>query len=411
MSYLFNNEVGFVANAVDAFNRLKTSTPFTLFDSQHRYQDNGKWDTSTSGSGSVLHKPDESVVNLSVTTAIGSVIRETKRVFAYQPGKSLLILTTFAFAAKQTNLQQRVGYFGKNNGVYLEQSDNTVSLVLRNSVQNGTADDTTYKVSQASWNGDKFDGTGPSGRTIDLTKANIMWIDVEWLGVGDVRVGFIVDGRPILAHTFHNDNLRSTTYMTTACLPLRMEIAATGTLSTAATAKQICSTVISEGGYQGFAKKFHISTGSTAQTLTTQGTTYPILAIKLNSSRLDSIVLPANVSVGLDDTGNNKKDMVLYSLILNPTLGGTWTWTSHSNGNVDYIFPTIGGSQTISGGTVISSGQISSAGTLNISSIADFNFQLGRTLGNVSDVLVLTLTPVLISGSKTFTDFSWYEVI
>lgn len=40
MSYLFNNEIQFRANTVDAFNRLRISNPLTVFDSLHRYQEN-----------------------------------------------------------------------------------------------------------------------------------------------------------------------------------------------------------------------------------------------------------------------------------------------------------------------------------------------------------------------------------
>jgi hypothetical protein len=85
-------------------------------------------------------------------------------VFPYQPGKSLLALMTFVMAPTQTNLRQRVGYFGANDGLYLEQNDTDVRFVLRKSTS-GSVDDTEY-VTQANWNVDKFDGTGPSGITI-----------------------------------------------------------------------------------------------------------------------------------------------------------------------------------------------------------------------------------------------------
>jgi hypothetical protein len=405
MSYLFNNEVQFKANAVDAFNRLKTSQPFTLFDSQHRYQENDKWDTETAVSGTTTFMPNESVVNMNVTAASGSkVTRETKRTFPYQPGKSLLIFSTFVFASKKTNLRQRVGYFGAKNGIYLEQVDNTVYLVLRTYV-GGSVDDTTYKVQQSSWNGDRFDGTGESGRTADFAKANIMWIDIEWLGVGDVRVGFVVDGRPIVAHTFHNDNLRTTTYMTTAILPIRMEIENIDTTSSSSTAKHICNTVMSEAGYEGFSKRFNVTrNGSTVTTLTTAGTQYPMIALRLNSSRLDSVVIPSNLSVVLEETASNKPDTVMYRVLLNPTLT-SGTWVTHYNGNVDYNITAT----AVSGGTDIIGGYISSSSSLSISNINDFNFQIGRTQYGVSDVFALTFTPIN-AGAKAYCDMSWFEL-
>ena len=117
MSYLFNNQVGFVPNAVDGFNRLKISQPFTLFDSQHRYQENDKWDTFGVTGGTANFSLNESAILMSVGITSGSkVTRESKRVFAYQPGKSLLIINTFAMNQPKDGLLQRVGYFGISGG-------------------------------------------------------------------------------------------------------------------------------------------------------------------------------------------------------------------------------------------------------------------------------------------------------
>jgi hypothetical protein len=264
MSYLFNNEVGFVGNAVDAFNRLRVSQPFTLFDSQHRYQLSDKWDTFSATGGYVDYLLNESVKVLGVTLTVGSkTTSETKRVFAYQPGKSLLIINTFVWPTKIHGLRRRVGYFGITggatagipyNGVYLEQNGLTLSINLASGSLN-----TTLSANQSDWNGDKFDGTGASGRTLDTSKGNIFWTDIEWLGVGDVRTGFFVDGRPVIAHTFHNDNTHPTAYMTTACLPLRHEIENLTGLTGSQVSKQICSTVISEGGYEGFSRRFNVT--------------------------------------------------------------------------------------------------------------------------------------------------------
>jgi hypothetical protein len=404
MSYLFNDQIRFKGEAIDAFARLKVSTPFTLFDSQHRYQENDKWDTLTASGGTTQFKTNESTLDLKVTTASGSkVYRETKRVFPYQPGKSLLVLSTFVFAPKQTNLRQRIGFFGMQNGIYLEQTNNTVYLVLRTYVS-GSVDDTTYKVAQSDWNGDKFNGSGPSGRTLDLTKANILLMDIEWLGVGDVRVGFIVDGRPVIAHTFHNDNLRSTVYMTTASLPLRMEIENVAATASASTAKQICNSVMSEAGFEGFSRRFNISSGTTPFNLTNADTYYPIASIRLNSNRLDSVIVPSNASLIV--TSNT---WAQYRIVLNGTFGGTSpTWTTHYNGNVDYVLHT--NTTTLSSATDVIGGYINNGGTLVVNEANDFNFQLGRTQAGVSDVLTI-MVAASTANTKIVTDLSWFEII
>lgn len=405
MSHLFNDLVGFKGDAVDAFNRLKTSTPFTLFDSQHRYKENPYWDTLTVTGGSKSHSENESVINMTVDTQAGAkVIRETRRVFPYQPGKSLLVLNTFALAPRKDNLRQRVGYFGERNGIYLEQDGSNTYLVLRSYV-NGTVDDTTRRIAQADWNRDDFLGNGRSGVTLDLTKANIMWMDIEWLGVGDVRVGFFVEGRPVVAHVFRNENMNPTTYMTTAILPLRFEIENLGTTNSSSTLKQICSSVISEGGYEGFIRKYNITnSGASGFTLTTAGTNYPMVALRLNSSKLDSVVIPNSLTVALDELANNKPAIIQYKFLLNPSLSGG-SWTTHSNGIVDYNITAT----SISGGTDLLGGYVSSNASLNVSGINDFNFQLGRTLGGTSDVFVLAFVPT-VSGTKAYADLSWYEL-
>jgi hypothetical protein len=155
-------------------------------------------------------------MDLAVTTTSGSkVYRETLRVFPYQPGKSLLILSTFVFNEAKTNLRQRAGYFDNNNGFFLELSGTTLSFVRRSYVS-GTLVET--KIPQSDWNTDKLDGTGLSGITLDMTKAQILWSDMEWLGVGSVRMGFVIDGVLITCHTFNHANIISSTYITTATL-------------------------------------------------------------------------------------------------------------------------------------------------------------------------------------------------
>jgi len=411
MSYLFNDLVGFKGNVVDAFNRLKVSNPFTLFDSQQRYTLSDKWNYVGVSGGTYSFNPVESTVSLTSGTTSGSKMYvETKRVFPYQPGKSLTIVDSFAMAQPKSGLRQRVGYFGITggvtagtpyNGVYLQQDGLTLSVCLT-SASLGT----TQTVTQSNWNGDKFNGTGDSGVTIDVTKGNIFWLDVEWLGVGDVRTGFFIDGKPVVAHTFYNTNKNSTTYMTTACLPLRYEIENTAGQTGSSTMRQICSTILSEGGYEGFSRRYNIThSGTTPYTLTTAGTQYPLIALRMAPDRLDSIIVPSNISVAIEPSGSNKPLVVQYRILLNPTLTGN-TWTTHYNGNVQYNITATG----VTGGTDIIGGYISSSGTLDVSSINDFNFQIGRTQLGVSDTFVLVLVPTT-NNTEGYTDLSWFEII
>jgi hypothetical protein len=357
----------------DAFGRMRTSSPLTLFDSSHRYADNGLWSTASGVSGSGSFNQNEGLMELNVTNSSGSfVTRETSKVFAYQPGKSLLNLNTFVMSPAKTGLRQRVGYFGADNGMYLELVDSTLNFVERSLVDGTPVTET--RVPQSAWNADKLDGTGASGFTLDITKAQILWMDFEWLGVGSVRTGFVINGKFILCHTFHHANLIDSTYITTASLPLRYEIANTAATSGASKLKQICSTVISEGGYELRGLQQAVGTTITApKALATAGTFYPVVSIKLKSTRLDAIVILTALSLMGVATGIYNWKIIASGT----TSGGTWT-DAGANSSIEYKLNGTG----VSGGRVLASGYFTSnaqgATSIDILKEALFKFQLER---------------------------------
>lgn len=378
--------VNLYGTALDAFGRIRVSQPFTLFDSSHHYADNGLFDTATTGTASTSHNANTSTVSLTVGTASGDqVIRETKRVFVYQPGKSLLILNTFVMNAAKTGLRQRVGFFGANNGIFIELDGTTVNLVERSYVTGSIVE---TKVAQSSWNGDKLDGTGESGLTLDLTKAQIFWIDIEWLGAGSSRCGFIINGKYYLAHTFHHANIISSVYLSTATLPVRYEITNTATTASSSTLNQICTTVLSEGGFERkVAPQVIRMTG-----VTSVGTSFePLITMRLASDRLDAAVLLNKYSA---TTINN----ALYeiALIKNATLTGA-SYNTSDFSNIDYDITAT----ALSGGTIMRSEYVNNtnqaSSQLDVNGSYNFGLQLGRTIAGVSDTF--TLAARVTSGS------------
>lgn len=391
--------------STDAFGRLRVSQPFTLFDSSHRYKDNNLWATSNTSNTTIVFSENEGLINLNVdTTANSEIIRETTKVFSYQPGKSLLIFTTFAFAPAKTNLSQRVGYYGANNGMYLEQTNSTINFVER-SLVTGTMSE--VRVAQADWNIDKMDGTGPSGKTLDLSKAQILWMDVEWLGLGSVRMGFVIDGEFVLCHTFHHANRVTTTYITTASLPLRYEIKNTGVTASSSTLKQVCSSVISEGGYElnGLQQAVGNVVG-TPTDLTNAGTLYNLVSLRLKSTRLDAIVIMSALSL-LPHTNNAVYNWQIRASAT--TTGGTWV-SAGVDSAVEYKL----GGATVTGGRILASGFTTSttqgAATLNILKEALFKFQLER---NSLDSTAYELTLCCVSdtaGADVYASMDWEEI-
>jgi hypothetical protein len=390
---------------LDAFGRLRMSTPMTLFDSSHRYKDNNLWATLSANGGSVSFNASQGLMQLNVTNASGaSAIRETTKVFAYQPGKSLLVMNTFVMASSTTNLRQRVGYFGSQNGFYFQLDDDNIGLVKRSFISGSVVDTVVLR---SNWNGDKLDGTGASGIVLDITKAQIFWMDIEWLGVGTARTGFVINGQFIVCHSFHHANLIDSTYITTASLPLRYEIVNKAATNGSNTLKQICSSVISEGGYELRGLQQAVGTAITGggKELTTAGTYYPVVSLKLRTDSLDAIVVPTAISViGSSDGVYN------WQIRSNTTTtGGTWL-SAGVDSAVEYNLTGTG----ISEGRILASGYFITnnfaKGQIDILKEAIFKFQLERN--------GLTGTPFELSlvmasngdGDDVYGSLDWEEI-
>ena len=360
--------------AVDAFGRQRVSNPFTLFDSSHRFKDNNLWVTATTGTATATFNANQGLVDLTVNNAENAeVVRETTKVFSYQPGKSLLVLNTFVMSPAKAGLRQRVGYYGAKNGIYLELDGSVLSFVKRSFV-GGSLSNTS--IEQSSWNIDTLDGNGPSGITLDISKAQILWMDIEWLGVGSVRLGFVIDGQFIHCHTIHHANIITSTYITTASLPLRYEIKNTTATSGSSTMKQICSSVISEGGYglSGAQQAVGIPINA-PRTLGTAGTFYPVIGLRLKASGdlLDAIAIITALSVMPISTGAYNWQIRAAGTIT----GGTWT-----DAGVDSVVQYNITGTSNSGGRILASGFFSASnqGTTQIDILKEalFKFQLER---------------------------------
>jgi hypothetical protein len=375
---------GYESFRTDMFGRIKVSEPYTLFDSTHRYERSGDYSEEISGGGTVTYLDNESSLSLNVGTASGDkVTLESYKVFPYQPGKSLQVLQTFVFAPPKANLRQRAGYFSRQNGFYLEQDGSAVYLVKRSYISGSVVE---TRVPQSQWNIDALDGDGPSDIVLDLSKAQIMFSEYEWLGVGSVRLGFAIDGYFIPVHIFNHANSISSVYITTASLPVRYEIENTGATASASSFKQICVSVVSNGGYSHDESKIFAAVRETEVNVGT--TRYPLVAIRMRSGRTDSVVMPTLVDIASGTAGAG-----IWEIIENPTTlnGGTWS-TTNSSKNVEYSINMT----TISGGTVLRRRLFSTSNQSSAESssedLATWDLQLGRTNSDtpVSDVYVLT---------------------
>jgi hypothetical protein len=301
-----------------------------------------------------------------------------------------------------TNLKQKIGAFDANNGIFFT-ADGTTLKIVRRTYTSGTSADN--EVSQSSWSGDKLDGTGASGYTLDITKSNILFMDFEWLGVGSVRVGFVIDGKFITAHTFNNANSLTTVYMQTANLPIRYEIERVGTLSAGTyTLKQICSTCMSEGGYspEGIQKMIGTGNVNAGVNLGTANTYYNIATIRIKSSRPYAVIIPAGADILNVSNGDFE-----WGLFVNSTPSSAFSYTSFDD-NTEYDLTTVDLTTT---GTRVAGGYL--GGKTAPFSIGgegfSFSYQLGQTISGTSDTLTLAVRPGAANGDVSGL-IKWYDL-
>ena len=405
---------------LDAFGRHRVSMPETLFDSKNIYDDPDIANTlenqpllydnvEVSGTGtSTTYNTNQSsqTIKVSATTA-GRRIRQTFMRFNYQPGKSQQVNMSFLIGNCNSGNTKREGYFDDKNGIFLEASGSEYKIVQR-SYTTGTAVDTA--IAQSNWNYDKLDGTGVSGVAIDFTKTQILFIDLEWLGVGDVRVGFVIDNKILYVHTFHNANTITKVYMTTPNLPLRSEISNDGT-GIADELTQICSTVISEGGSQELGSLRYASTAGAAVSCTTENLVYAVLGMRLKSNYIGCTIKQLNMWMQIQSAS----DQIEWILKRNPTVAGTFSYTGRPQSAAEIALGasanTVTGGYDILGGSCESGGTSSgSAGSTGIRT--DNAIRLGSSVAGVVDTLVLCARPVggstsvLVEGGVT-----WRELL
>jgi hypothetical protein len=381
------------------------SEPFTLFESSFRYGDNQLYSTATVTGGAAVYNTAQGLMDLNVTTASGSSVqRQTTKVFAYQPGKSLLILTTFVCATPEANLDQKVGYYNTDNGYFLEQDGLDTYFVERSAVSGAV---TNTRVIQADWNVDPLDGSGPSGITLDITKAQILWMDLQWLGVGTVRTGFVIDDNYIICHEWQHANIITSTYTTTASLPLSCEITNTGITASASTFKQICATVISEGGFALTGLQQSVGTPITApRTLTVAGTFYPIVSLRLKTTRLDAIAILTAVSI----LGQGNNETFRWEVRSSgTTTGGSWL-SAGANSSVEYNLT----GTAYAGGRILAAGYTSSSNqgspSVDILKQALFANQLERDPFTGTPYEITLVMAGANSNTTCYSSMDWEEV-
>jgi hypothetical protein len=404
-----------VVGTLDAFARQRISEPYTLGDYKHLYGLDPNFVDNIVNGGSIVFQPNKACARLTTSSNSNSkVTHQTKYYHHYMPGKSQLVMSSFNFYASVPNVTKRTGLFDDQNGIFFEQvGDGTLNIVLRSYV-NGIVQEN--RVPRSLWTADKCDGTGTSGFNLDITKTQLVFIDFQWLGVGRVRVGFSHEGKFIEAHQFDGENNLTTVYMSNPNLPVRCEILNTGTTA-GSYMDQICSTVVSEGGYVEAGLDWALANPS-LRTLGI-GQTLPILAIRLKNTYktyLNRMIVRLGQTEVFTDSGN-----VQFSIVKLPNAssltGGAGVWTSSAtDSGVEYLADATGYSNadTMSVGYAASASNGGSKAGSNSAattpSSAKKNYIVQNFDSTDSEVYAIIVKNIDVKATNVGVGLQWREV-
>jgi hypothetical protein len=397
-----------VVSAIDSKGRLKVQTQETIFFNTFQFgKETDVWDESTASGGSAIFDASLSQVEMSVSSTAGSkVIRQTRNVQRYTPGRAQSIAFAVRLQTPVTGVRRRLGMFDGQDGFFFEDCGTVdpdtgepqyACVVIKS---NGTP--TVERIYRKDWNGDKLDGTGPSGVTANPQAQQLVNIEYEWYGAGQIIFSWVIDGLPRVIHTVNNGNRLNTPWSKTPFLPIRLELENFGGAAGTHYMWQGSNSLLVEGTVEKLGIAENILTPLDGINMPSSNTFYPILSIRLKSTALTGIVLPTYFQAStLDNTD------IYYKLIRNATVNGTWVDHPDPNAFTQYNQTSTG---AITNGVSLDSGMITSgAGSGPIRIDTSTVYQIGRgSLGTVSDVLTLAIAAKQ-ANKNAVASLTWIE--
>ena len=353
------------------------------------------WDEITTTGGSAVHNRDRSEVVLTVDGAeTGSkVVRQTKTVQRYIPGRTAEASFAFRFTDTAAGIRKRIGMFDDQNGLFLEEIGDELAFVIRSNASGSVVD---TRITQANWNQNKLDSTGINGVTLDPTMRQIVIFEYEWYGAGIAEMKFIIDDHPISVHKQFHGNRQQLPWMGTPFVPFRCEIENISSTTGTHSLHQSSNSFMLEGATGLLGVAVSVSSPITGTRLGVANNWYPVLSIRLQPDKLAGVVLPSTYQVATIDNTN-----IFFRLVRNAVIGadaGNSAWTAvPASGSAFTEYQTYNTPAAIDEadqGTRLDSGFIVAGGSsANIQLDQSTQYQLGRytttTIGDTSDVFTL----------------------
>lgn len=380
--------------SLDSFQRMRVSQPQALLQSDLTYGlDFVDMEYGATGTGvSPTHDIDKRAAVMTVNAGSGTCFSQSFNYLPYQPGRSHAIFATFIFAAPLAGVVQEIGYFDSSNGIILRQNGTSGVEFVRRSSVSGIVVETV--VPQNVWNNDKLDGTGASGVTLDPTKAQILFIDLQYLGMGRVRCGFDINGDVIVAHSFLHANNLDEPYMQSGSLPVQALVTAVASAAPSTMFLKCCA-VFSEGTPVNIpsavtsTRNISITAANGARTHA-----FSLRPRALFNGFVNRTVLVVN-DVSMLVTGNNA---IFYEICYGANFSVAPTFT-----NVDATYSSVevgtGGTfLNLTGGTVLASGFLPSSSQTKSTVDLPLAFYYPLTLNRAGATRALGTLTVLVTG-------------
>ncbi len=254
-------------------------------------------------------------------------------------------------------------------------------------------------IPQSTWNGDKLDGTGASGVTINPANGNVFQIDIQYLGFGAVT--FKVEATPpdgnnadfVTVHTIKFPNAQTTTSVSQPSFPFNMTAYSAGSTTDLSVKVGSCAGFI-EGEIRLTGPRSSFSDISTA---VTTGAYYTLFTIRNDLTHAHGITERANQSiVNILSFGGAHDDAtpITYFLLKNATLAGVPNFTRWSANSCIYVDMDATTATITDNGQIVQSLPIGSQGSVIIPLEDTTTLQPGETL---------TVAATAVTGTSTFT--------
>ena len=397
-----------INSSIDSKGRLKVQTQESIFFNTFQYnKETDVWDESTVNGGSAVFNASQGLVDMSVTSTLGSkVVRQTRQVMRYTSGRQNTLTFSVRLEMPVVGVRRRFGLFDGSDGFYFEDSGTLDGnglpeyAVVLTSTASGSL--VTERITRNNWNGDKLDGAGPSGITASPVAQQMISVEYEWYGAGQIVFSYIINGLPRVIHIFNTGNRLLFPWSRTPFLPIRLELENFGGAAGTHHLYQGSNSVLVEGRLVKQGIPSNILTPLAGIDLDKAYTFYPVVSVRMKPTTLEGIILLSNfVCNTLDNTD------IYYKVLRNATINGTWVDNPQPNAFTQYNYTSS--TTEVTDGVQIDSGFITAGSAVRVELSKDADLQLGRgSMGTVSDVITIAIASK-IANKKAVASLSWIE--